>query len=551
MIRRFLFRNERIFYKRNCGLCQKEVITIFSPEVKRNVVCQSCWWSDKWDPLDYGREYDFSRPFFEQYHELWSEVPVPALFNENCLTSPYTNHTNDAKDSYLVFGGSFIENTAYAARIAYIKDSMEVTAGSKVELCYDDIACNGVQKVFYSTRSEQCHDSYFLKDCKNVEHSFGCVNLRNKQYHIFNEPYTREAYQEKLKEFKLGDYDSVEKLRQEFENFSLKFPRKFANIVKSEEVIGNDITNSRRCRFCFNVYGDLEDCAFTINALELKDGYDGYGFGAGAERLYEGTDVGIKAGDTAFAIFVHSCFNVRYCFNCHGSSHLFGCTGVRNKEYCILNKQYSKEEYEKLVSKIKIQMADMPYKDKRGATYGYGEFFPLELSPFAYNETAAQEYFPLTRKEVESSGYRWQDPDVRSYTITMSADKVPNSIKETPDSILKETIGCLHKGECYEQCTIAYKIIPKELEFYRKMNISVPRLCPNCRHYRRLKQQNPYRLWHRQCTCAGVKSENGVYQNQVKHFHGSDHCPNEFETSYAPDRSEIVYCEACYQAEVV
>jgi hypothetical protein len=39
-------------------------------------------------------------------------------------------------------------------------------------------------------------------------------------------------------------------------------------------------------------------------------------------------------------------------------------------------------------------------------------------------------------------------------------------------------------------------------------------------------------------------------QSKTNHFHGDKKCEVEFETSYAPDRPEIVYCEKCYQQEV-
>ena len=94
-------------------------------------------------------------------------------------------------------------------------------------------------------------------------------------------------------------------------------------------------------------------------------------------------------------------------------------------------------------------------------------------------------------------------------------------------------------------------IIPQELEFYRKMNLPLPRLCPNCRHYQRIKQRNPLKLWHRKCMCGGRTSDSGIYKNTIEHFHGNNPCPNEFETTYNPNRSEIVYCEKCYLAEVV
>ncbi len=256
-----------------------------------------------------------------------------------------------------------------------------------------------------------------------------------------------------------------------------------------------------------------------------------------------------------------------YSDNCHNSSDLFGCVGLRNKQYCILNKQYTKTEYEKLVPKIIEHMNQMPYIDKKGRVYKYGEFFPPELSPFCYNETIAQEHFPLTKEEAIQQGYSWKEPEERNIKLDIKTEDLPDHIKDVPDDIIGKVIQCAHakfkarragsdlaqtlEADCNEQCTTAFKIIPQELEFYRKMNLPLPRLCPNCRHYQRLKQRNPLKLWYRKCQCAEEKSENGVYKNTIKHFHGSEPCPNEFETTYAPDRPEIVYCEKCYLQEVV
>ncbi len=83
------------------------------------------------------------------------------------------------------------------------------------------------------------------------------------------------------------------------------------------------------------------------------------------------------------------------------------------------------------------------------------------------------------------------------------------------------------------------------------MNLPLPRLCQNCRHYQRLKQRNPLKLWKRKCMCEELSSTNGIYKNTIRHFHDSDFCPNEFQTTYSPTRPEIVYCENCYLQEVV
>ena len=200
-------------------------------------------------------------------------------------------------------------------------------------------------------------------------------------------------------------------------------------------------------------------------------------------------------------------------------------------------------------------MNDMPYVDQKGRVYKYGEFFPIELSHTTYNESPAQDYFPLAKAEAVAHGYPWRDETDRNLRITKQASDLPDHIKDTDDSILSEIIGCEHAGKCNERCTLGFRIIPTELQFHRAKNLALPRLCPNCRNYERLSRQNLMRLWKRRCMCEGLQMANSnsriVYTNKTTHFHGSSPCPNEFETSYAPKRPEMVYCEKCYQAEVV
>ena len=103
----------------------------------------------------------------------------------------------------------------------------------------------------------------------------------------------------------------------------------------------------------------------------------------------------------------------------------------------------------------------------------------------------------------------------------------------------KEIIECIHNGVCDHQCTKAFKITEDEFLLHKKMNFVLPKMCFNCRHQLKLRQRNPLKLWHRQCMC-----------DKKNHIHGAGKCQIEFETPYAPDRPEIVYCEKCYQQEV-
>ena len=135
-------------------------------------------------------------------------------------------------------------------------------------------------------------------------------------------------------------------------------------------------------------------------------------------------------------------------------------------------------------------------------------------------------------------GYSWKEPDIKNYIPTVSPNELPGSINLVSDDILKEIMACAHEGKCNQQCTFAFKIIPNELAFYRANSIPLPTLCPNCRNYERLAKRQPIKLWHRSCMC---ELEN----------HGHEgNCKKEFETSYAPERKEIVYCLDCYRKEV-
>ncbi len=566
--RRMAFRNERMLYKRKDAF-GNDIISIYSPEKKLTVYDQKYWWSDKWNPLDYGCDYDFSQPFFRQFRMLRDKFPLIALSNTNAINSEYCNVAMDSKDCYLISASGFIENTMYSNRILYVKDSMDLYTVIESQLCYDDLFCEKAYRLFFSNDCGNCTDSFFLYDCKNCSNCFGCVNLRNKSYCIFNQQYSKEEYLKKIEKFDLGRYSNLLKFRALFREELKKSIHRYASIQRSVDVTGDHIENSKNCHFCFDIAQGAEDCKFLEWAgVQLKDSYDaGPGAGLGS-LMYEVFDSGDRQSYHLISTsVVYGSYNVFYSFNCHNSSNLFGCIGLRNKSYCILNKQYPKEEYEKLLPRLIEQMDSLPYIDKKGRIYKYGEFFPPELSPFAYNETIAQEYFLLTKEEAEKQGYGWKEPEERNYKITMTADQLPDRIKDVEDSMLDEIIECAsnagaRKGLTLEQeaagCTTAFKIIPQELQFYRKMNLPLPRFCPNCRHYQRIKQRNPLKLWHRKCQCAGSTSSSRagenqeiIYQNAVKHFHGSNHCPNEFETSYAPDRPEIVYCEACYNAEVV
>jgi len=207
-------------------------------------------------------------------------------------------------------------------------------------------------------------------------------------------------------------------------------------------------------------------------------------------------------------------FDLTYCFQCcQTAAHCFGCVGIRKKEYCILNKQYTKDEYEELVPRIIEHMK---------STREYGEFFPVELSPYHYNETTAQEYFPLEKEKVLSRGWKWEEElPFTTGKETKTWDQIPENIDDVPEDIIDDILAC-------EVTKKNFRITKQELLFYKKFRIPIPRLHPDERHRLRMAQRNPRHLWDREC----------------------GKCGKGMKTTYSPERSEIVYCEECYLKEV-
>ena len=171
-------------------------------------------------------------------------------------------------------------------------------------------------------------------------------------------------------------------------------------------------------------------------------------------------------------------------------------------------------------------------------TREYGEFFPASLAPFPYEITGAYEFFPLNEKEAKAKGFQWYETAKQNYEIALKNKDIPDDIKNTDKDILNQIIECAHGKSCQHECTGAFRIIKAEFDFCKRMNISLPRLCVNCRHYERVLLRNSPKLYHRQCMC----------DKDSHNYKGK--CEIEFETSYVPGRPEIIYCEKCYQQEV-
>lgn len=508
--RRLSFRNERRIYKRRSDFSGKNIISIYSADKPYKVYQYDEWMSESWSAQEYGQEIAWNKTFFHQFYELQLKVPRIALHiqarNQN---SPYVNYATGNKNCYLVVAANANENSYYSLFINSCKNCADCLFIFKSELCYECVDCLSCFRLIYGQSSEQCSDSIFLYDCQGVSNCVGCVGLTHKSYYWLNEPLSKEEFQKKYDELMAQGRPALEKLRKEFNELILKYPRLFMHGRQNENVLGDYVYNSKNSINCFDVR-HVWDCKYCIWLHNSKNCYDYYAWGNPAEKCLEC----LLIGDNAYNVkFSRDCWqnvsNLEYCDLCVSSKNCFGCIGLRNAQFCIFNKQYSESHYKELTAKLRDFMLK---------THEYGEFFPIQSSPFGYNESVAMQYFPATQEEAKSKKYQWKREEIGKY---LPQDYVVNySIQNTADKIVEEILQC-------QECHKNYRILEQELDLYRTLRVPIPLKCCECRENTRKNLRNPRKLFSRVCMQCGIK----------------------LQSSYAQDYPAIIYCEKCYLAE--
>ena len=453
--RRLAFRNERTLYKRKCDFTGKDIISIYSPDCIAPVYSPEIWWGDDWDPLEHGQDIDFTKPFL-----LQKKVPLLAsmVFNsENC---EYNNFTVESRNSYGNVRLASCEDVYHCYLTFYCERMFDCYNSGHSQDCYECIDSTNCNNCFFcqlcknSSNCMYCYDMIGCHDC------FGCIKLRNAQYHFFNEKLTKEEYEKKVKEF-MDKLDDPTDYRKKFYNeVVVKKPVRSNIFVNTENSTGNYIFESKNIYEGFDIE-KTDTCRYGWANEMSKDIFDSDYIYFG-ENCYENMSNSKSQNIMFSSVAIESCYDLLYSMLCCNNTHdCFGCVSLKHKSYCILNKQYTKEEYLKLKEKLIAHMKE---------TGEWGEFFPMEMSFFAYSETVAQEYFPMTKEEAISKNLKWRDKDKKDY-------------KPAHGDIL----AC-------SDCGKNYKLVEQELNFYKKHALPVPQKCPDCRHTERVSLRTPRTL---------------------------------------------------------
>jgi len=493
------------------ALSGKTIITVIPESAPFPIYDRAEFVSDAWDPLTYGKDYDSSRPFMEQLVELQSKVPHPHQSGIKNVNSDWTDDVWESKDAYLTRSALHLESVIYGYRVIRCKNSIDIAMCWDLDRSYDCLYCFKSYNLNYSFNSRDCMDSYFLYDCRNCQNCFMSWNLRNQKYCILNQPYSKEEYEEKIKEYNLKSRKEIEKLKEEFwQHIQQDALHRQDYNLQAVQSSGNFLNNDKNCYECYFIedaqnsrYCFRGRCKETIDSVGVLD----------SEKCVLEMQTSWDYNNLCCA-HTNNCRYSSYLDFCEECENCFGCVGLRKKKYCILNKQYTKEEYEDLVGKIKADMKN------RGE---WGKFFPLSSAYCGYNISLANMMFPMSEDEAIKFGAKWEKNNEPKYENIINADTLPDTIDQVGDEIVKQRILC-------PETKLSYNITQQELAFYKEHDIPLPQ-----RHFdwRTLERFKPF-------------SYMVVPQKGVCHF-----CKKEVEHYYAPELGfEKVACLECYQKEI-
>jgi hypothetical protein len=239
-----------------------------------------------------------------------------------------------------------------------------------------------------------------------------------------------------------------------WEQFSAQWPKIRHVVLNSENCSGESIYNSKNCSDSFSI-SNCEDCRFVLNSVDVKDSYDFYAYGMKTALAYEAVTIA-NCYDLKFCNYCMYSNSLEYCDNCWSCEDCFGCIGLKKAKFCILNKQYTEEEYRNLVPKIREHMLK---------TGEYGEFFPEEFSAFPYEDTLAQDYFPMATNTAATT----------LPTDILHIDQIPDLVSDTPADITEKTFYCSITQK-------PFKFQTKEIKFYQTQKIALPRVSFEARY---------------------------------------------------------------------
>ncbi len=286
--------------------------------------------------------------FYKELQRILTLYPKTPPEIRDCENSDYGDYLAFCNNMFVSFDTSNSSDCIYVYDSYIAKNCIDCDFAVESDLCYegvDPFKCFNSDYVEYST---SMRDSQYVANCINCHDMFGCVNLQNKSYCIFNRQLTESEYKQKIALYKKWPPEKVLALVEELK---LRYPITQTNEAHNENsAYGNYSHYNKNCYMIFDGAHN-ENCAYLYDSHHNATSYDMTCSYQQNQVSYEIVD-GIKLFNCSFAVNSSNAYDSTFIFNCNNVKNCIGCVALSNKQYCILNRQLTKEEYEKISARL-------------------------------------------------------------------------------------------------------------------------------------------------------------------------------------------------------
>ena len=549
--------NDKHLYNRIDSQSWKKIISIFSEDFDWKVIDAKDYRNFIVDDWGFYFKKEIWENIFSDFFELNKIFPHSArLIYPGLENSDFSSHVGWSKNlylSYCVFANC--EDIFYSFRVLgwckNIFSSYNIVWSSNI---YNSA---NVSNSFNISYSECIVNSSNLLYCSDINNSSNCIfsfNQVNSKYKIFNKQYSKEEYKKIEKEIieKIKNKKEFNVLLNNYKNFQKnELVKESLSLNNNEKVIWDTVYNSKNS---FNVFtgNSLENCVNIMTSWVSSDDkiiniINSIELWWNCENAIWSNNFWINAYNIFFSFWVaEKSKNIYYSVDIESCEEMMFCVWLKNKKYCILNKQYEKQEYfekkEEIINKLIIENK-------------WWDSLWLEFKKFPYNDTLSYDYFKIN-KIINFDKSETIVDENSNWTITILEDKFISkaildlgwekkidiifrtknkeiNIPENANTILSKNLpniddvnsDILKKVIICEISWRPFRIIEQELEFLKKKGFPLPKIHHELRIEKLVNSRPFWQLFIQKC----------------------DKCWEDTPSIFKQKPEYKTYCESCYR----
>ncbi len=288
--------------------------------------------------------------FIKEFSRILAITPRTPSHSWNCEHCESSDQVFYSKNLTYCFDCVNCEDSVYVYDSFMAVKNVDCDYAVESQLCYESVDPYSCFNCDYVSSCIQVTDSAYSVDCRSSHDLFGCYLLRNKAYCIFNRQCTKEEYFEKVKLYKTW---SAKRIFAEVETLQLQHPRtQTIEANNTNTHYGNFMFNDKDCYYCFDAAKN-KSCMYMYDnhrsELSVDATYSGL-----ITDCYEIVDC-VSLNNCSYVVYSKNCNDSMYLYDCFDVKNSLGCVGLSHKQYCILNRQYTKEEYERIATRLQQQ----------------------------------------------------------------------------------------------------------------------------------------------------------------------------------------------------